>query len=213
MKKIIEKRNYIILFIIFFLIFWIFNIKKTHAFIKSFDLNNKTLTIIIYENVDESKIIKTINSICKKYENKVIRYKKENKLTEANKDINFANSYAVLDIINYFKIIGINKYSINEAGNISVGKRYREKKYIGAILKQKDHTLLKTINLEKESMVTVGEDDLVTAICKDNVDAYALANYLFSIEFEKVKQENSHKCAIYYNKDGNKYENKEIKNK
>lgn len=213
MKLLIEKRNYILLILIIILIFWIFSIKKNQPFIKSFDLNDKEITIIIYEKIDEDKIIKEIKSICTKYEDKTISYKKDNELSEINKEINFSNSYAVLDIIKYFKIIGINKYSINENGNISVGKRYRDKKYIGGILKKSNYTLLKTLNLENESMITVGEDDLVTVICKDNVDGYALANYLYNIDFQKVKEENNFRCLVYYNKDGNVYESKELKNK
>ena len=70
MKYLIEKRNYIIIFVIIILIFWIFinlNSKKIH--LKSFDFNGKIITIKIYEDINEGAVYKKINDIYSYFEN------------------------------------------------------------------------------------------------------------------------------------------------
>lgn len=72
LKKIIEKRNYIILFIITCLIIWIiwgmFFYKK-EPYMKTFNYYGEKITLKVYENVDHKKLTKDINNIYKKYEN------------------------------------------------------------------------------------------------------------------------------------------------
>ena len=69
MKKIIEKRNYIILFVIIVLIIWIMFFNKREIYLKSFNYFDETITYKIYNNIDKNKVTKDINDIYKKYEN------------------------------------------------------------------------------------------------------------------------------------------------
>ncbi len=64
-----DKRNYIILFIIICLIFFIIIPKKNQIYIKSFNYFDNVITYKIYDKVSSRKITSKINEIYKKYEN------------------------------------------------------------------------------------------------------------------------------------------------
>ena len=67
-KKIIDKRNYIILFIIIILIIWILFFNKKEIYIKSFNYFDKVITYKVYDKVNHKQITDDINNIYKKYE-------------------------------------------------------------------------------------------------------------------------------------------------
>ena len=72
LKKIVDKRNYIILFIIIILIIWflwalIFN--NNEAYMESFNYYGETITFKVYDKVNHKKLTNDINNIYKKYEN------------------------------------------------------------------------------------------------------------------------------------------------
>ena len=69
LKKIIDKRNYIILFIIIILIIWVLFFSKTKTYIKTFNFNGENITFKIYDKVNHKKLTKDIENIYKKYEN------------------------------------------------------------------------------------------------------------------------------------------------
>jgi hypothetical protein len=79
MKLIIDKRNYIILFVIFLLIIWIvFNLNvKKNIFIKSFKYFNEIITYEIYDTID-SHSLNDIKNIYQNYnKDDVINYGKK----------------------------------------------------------------------------------------------------------------------------------------
>lgn len=196
MKKIIEKRNYIILIIIIVLLFWIFN-NKNKTFVESFDLNDKVLTVIIYEKIDDKKVINKIEKICDKWE-------------KSKKKVNYLNSYAVKELIDYFNKTGIKKYLINEDGNISAGKRYKNDKYSVSILNPKNGDILRIVKLENESMVTVKDDNnSVSVIYKDNAEAFRICTELFNLGVDEGKKICGElKCEAFWYIDGKVYETK-----
>ena len=72
LKKIVDKRNYIILFIIIILILWIlwslfFN--KNEPYMETFNYYGETITFKVYDKVNHKKLTEDINNIYKKYEN------------------------------------------------------------------------------------------------------------------------------------------------
>ena len=78
LKKLIDKRNYIILFIIIVLIIVILGTKdRMKEYIKSFDYFDETITMKIYTDQNMKPIIKNINSIYKKYDDYYNNYYKD----------------------------------------------------------------------------------------------------------------------------------------
>ena len=69
LKKIIDKRNYIILFIIFILIIWILFFNKKEIYLESFEYYGEVITYKVYDKVNHKKLTDEINKIYKKYEN------------------------------------------------------------------------------------------------------------------------------------------------
>ena len=69
LKKIIDKRNYIILFIIFILIIWILFFNKNEIYLESFEYYGEVITYKVYDKVNHKKLTDEINKIYKKYEN------------------------------------------------------------------------------------------------------------------------------------------------
>ncbi len=69
LKKIIDKRNYIILFIIFILIIWILFFNKKEIYLESFEYYGEVITYKVYDKVNYKKLTDEINKIYKKYEN------------------------------------------------------------------------------------------------------------------------------------------------
>lgn len=80
-KKIIDKRNYLILFIIVILLVWILFFNKKEIYVKSFNYFDKVITFKIYDNVNHKQVTNDINNIYKKYEN----YDFKGKLTDDEK--------------------------------------------------------------------------------------------------------------------------------
>ena len=71
LKKILDKRNYIILFIIIILIIWIIWIvffHKNEPYMETFNYYGEDITFRIYDKVDHKKLTKDIDNIYKKYE-------------------------------------------------------------------------------------------------------------------------------------------------
>lgn len=155
MKSIIDKRNYLILFVIIVLSFFIlFN--KEEIYVNSFNKDDKNITVMIYENV--GNISKDLKKIIDNSKNDVIAY----------------------DIKNYLKSKNIHKYLINEDGDITAGKRYGKYKYKISINDPHDGKVLKIVSLENESMVTykddynctciIGKDIVKISNIKNNID-------------------------------------------
>lgn len=71
LKRIVEKRNYIILFIIIILIIWIvWNafLNKKEPYIETFNYYGEEITFKVYDKVDHKKLTEDINNIYEKYE-------------------------------------------------------------------------------------------------------------------------------------------------
>ncbi len=71
LKKILDKRNYIILFIIIILIIWIIWIvffHKNEPYMETFNYYGEDITFRVYDKVDHKKLTKDIDNIYKKYE-------------------------------------------------------------------------------------------------------------------------------------------------
>lgn len=71
LKKIVEKRNYIILFIIIVLVIWVVwsvFFHKNEPYVESFNYYGETITYKVYDKVDHKKLTEDINNIYKKYE-------------------------------------------------------------------------------------------------------------------------------------------------
>ncbi len=71
LKKIVDKRNYIILFVIIILIIWVMwslFFGKNKPYIESFNYYGETITFMVYDDVDHKKLTDEINNIYKKYE-------------------------------------------------------------------------------------------------------------------------------------------------
>ena len=209
LKKIIDKRNYIILGIIIILLIFIFiNNNQSKEYIKTFNYFDETLTIKIYSNKNGDKIFKNIDNIYKKYQKyyqnpnnsndkeliKMLKYGKklydesngliditagalikqiendenidfktnidqldfDNPKTLNNLDIELiVGSYASQKVSEYLEKNNINKYIINEDGNIIAGKRYGKEKYIVSI-NNSDGKIIDFAYLENKSMATKG---------------------------------------------------------
>ena len=70
-KKIVDKRNYIILFVIIILIIlilWSLFFEKNKPYIESFNYYGETITFMVYDKVDYKKLSNEINNIYKKYD-------------------------------------------------------------------------------------------------------------------------------------------------
>lgn len=71
LKKILDKRNYIIVFIIVILLVWLiwlslFN--KREPYVASFTFNGETITFTVYDEVDHDQLTEVIESIYAKFE-------------------------------------------------------------------------------------------------------------------------------------------------
>ena len=278
MKFIIEKRNYIILItiiiIILGLVFLNFDNKPD---VKTFDFENKKITIIVYDKIDKNKVHSKINKILNYYTNydkklnkelntnmksfleygKIVYYKtdgyvditsgdlldnlknnkeynfvsninniivdKNNLKTKINFNIeNVISNYVVSDIVDYFRDQKIEKYIINENGNIAAGSKYDTSKYTISI-NDSSNKILQVVYLEKESLVTLKKSnkvesyninpktskkedlyDFVSVISKDNLTANMVASTLYFLNIEDGKKfAEKYNCAALWYTDGN----------
>jgi len=168
LKKIIDKRNYIILFVIIILIiFIIININtKVKEHMKSFYYFNETITIKIYSSKNIDTIFKEIENIYKKY-NKY--YKNPN--NNDNKEL--------IEILKYGKKLyketnGIIDITTDELiKNTKKDKEYKFKTTINN-LNFKDKTTLKNINLDSiiGSYATTKVEDYLK---KENINQYIIS--------------------------------------
>ena len=72
LKKIIDKRNYIIFFIIIVLIIWVvwsLFFHKREPYVETFNYYGEEITFKVYDKVNHNKLTNDINNIYKKYEN------------------------------------------------------------------------------------------------------------------------------------------------
>lgn len=252
-KKIVDNRNYIILFIIILLIILIIVNKKETQKTKAFNYFNEDIVINLYTNKDTNKVFDQIDKIYKRYNQCYQKsdnnldckdllkygkniYKKTNglvditsaKLLEAKeegkeydftttidkinlndkktlKNINtesIIGAFATKKIENYLKKQKINKYIINEDGNIITGKHYNNKKYKVSLM-DKGGNLIKIISLENEALAVKGntqkfkpyminpktnekiKNDNIVAVITDDINkanTYANVLYLMSKE-------------------------------
>lgn len=185
MKYIVEKRNYIIFFIIIVLIVRLMSMVKSRSvYVKSYSYGDEIITINIYNHIDEKKVNKDLKKIYASYEkNKILGYLTTDKVLE------------------YFKTKKIDKYIINEGGNITVGKRYSRNKYKISIINPDNNKILKIVNLENESMATINNNyDVLTVISDDNIKANEIKEKISDVtitEGKKIAKENSVEAFWY----------------
>lgn len=71
LKKILDKRNYIIVFIIVILLVWLIWLSlfyKNEPYVESFTFNGETITFTVYDEVDHDQLTEVIESIYAKFE-------------------------------------------------------------------------------------------------------------------------------------------------
>ncbi len=276
-KKIVDKRNYIILAIIIILIVFILvnHSNKVKEHIKSFHFFNEDLTIKIYSNNNVDHIFDKVNNIYKKYhkyyqspsyinETELLDlieygkglYEKTNGLIditagklitsiEENEEYDFHTSIKnldfskkeTLDVISFDSIIGsyatnivkkyleengVDKYIINEDGNIIAGNHYNNDKYKVSITDASGN-LVEIVYLKGKAMATKGntttfkpymvnpltsskmkENKLVSVISDDLNEANKIANalYLMSIKEGKNFVKKYDAEVLWYTNDG-----------
>lgn len=167
-KKIIDKRNYIILFIIIILIiFIIFNMtNKVKEHMKSFYYFNETITIKIYSSKNMDNIFNQIDKIYKKY-------------NKYYKNPNNKNDKELIEILNYGKKVyketnGLIDITANKLiKNIEEDKTYNFKTTINE-LDFKDKSTLKNINIDMiiGSFTTKKVEDYLK---KENIKEYIIS--------------------------------------
>ena len=181
-KKIIDKRNYIILLVILFLIIWILFFSKNKAYIESFNYEDEVITFSVYDKVNHKKLTADINNIYKEdvdFDDLKDIAKKMDTDYESIKV-----SYVTDMVLDYFKENGIEKYIINESGNIIAGKHYNNEKYKVSISNPTTDEVIGIAILENKAMVTKNDGlyDSVVVICDDNLMAKILVNRLQSLD-------------------------------
>ncbi len=219
MKKIVEKRNYIILGIIIVLVillFWL-NLNKDKLFIKSFNFFDEVITLEFYGKRDA---LSDVSDILKKYQGyydgdfdkgslKMIAYGKDiyddgfKNILADNININEVSTYKNMNlkyiagpfsaymISSYFKDNNISNYLINENGNVIAG---RDKNYSVSI-SDNEGNVLGIVYLKDKCMVTKYINDrLIVVIADDILKAnkmgYILSNMSISSSFEYLKDTN-----------------------
>lgn len=180
--------------------FWIlFSKNNDKAFVKSFNYNSKTITIIIYDKIDQKKVYKKINGIYKNYsydklKSEIDLFLKDNDIPLDDSVDDLASSYLTKKVIDYFKGEKIEKYIINENGNITAGKRYSDKKYMISLNIPDENNLIKVINLENEALAIYNSKNMsdtyenVVIISDDNFLSSVLVYYLQSLNIEDGKR-------------------------
>ncbi len=156
LKKIIDKRNYIILFIIIILIiFIIFNLStKVKEQMKSFYYFNETITIKIYSSKNMDKTFEEIDNIYKKY-NKFYK----NPSNNTNKEL--------IEILKYGK-----KLYKETNGLIDI----TADELIKNIEEDKEYTFKTTINnlnfKDKQTLNNINIDTIIGSYATQKVEEY-----------------------------------------
>ena len=162
-KKILDKRNYIILFIIIILIIWILFSGKKEYYIKTFNYFDETITISIYDEVDYKKTTKDINNIYKNYNinlDSINKYEKS--LIEYCIDI-YKKSNGYIDITNG-KLIE----------NLKEEKEYNFKTKIDDI-KIKNNKLVKKIDFNFDSIIgSFVTKEVINYLEENNIKKYII---------------------------------------
>lgn len=156
LKKIIDKRNYIILFIIIILIiFIIFNLStKVKEHMKSFYYFSETITIKIYSSKNMDKTFKEIDNIYKKYD-------------EYYKNLNNNDNKELIEILKYGK-----KLYKETNGLIDI----TTKELIKSIEEDKDYNFKTTINdlnfKDKSTLKNINLDSIIGSYATKKVEDY-----------------------------------------
>ena len=162
-KKILDKRNYIILFIIIILIIWILFSGKKEYYIKTFNYFDETITISIYDEIDYKKTTKNINNIYKKYNinlDSINKYEKS--LIEYGIDI-YKKSNGYIDITSG-KLIE----------NLKEEKEYNFKTKIDDI-KIKNNKLVKKIDFNFDSIIgSFVTKEVINYLEENNIKKYII---------------------------------------
>lgn len=156
LKKIIDKRNYIILFIIIILIiFIIFNLStKVKEHMKSFYYFSETITIKIYSSKNMDKTFKEIDNIYKKY-------------NEYYKNPNNNDNKELIEILKYGK-----KLYKETNGLIDI----TTKELIKSIESDKDYNFKTTINdlnfKDKSTLKNINLDSIIGSYATTKIEDY-----------------------------------------
>ena len=147
LKKIVEKRNYIILFIIIVLVIWVvwsLFFHKNEPYVETFNYYGEEITFKVYDKVDHKKLTEDINNIYKKYEN-------ANELSgKVNEDEKSLIEYGK---IVYYKTDGYVDITSGELINkIKADKEYKFKTDIERI-EVKDNKLVNNIDFNFDSII------------------------------------------------------------
>lgn len=219
MKFIIDKRNYIILFIIILLLIWIFSFKD-EAYVKSFNFNGINITYVIYDKVNSGKISKNINEIYEIYKKKSLD-KKESECIFNQSDGYFEGTekymacFSTDEVLKYFKYIGVSKYMVNIDGDVILGNKYSNDKYSVSIHDPGDNSILKILYFSNKALSSTDyfddlkslkgnrkDYDMVSILCDDILTSNVLSNYLYYLSIEEGKEVLSkNKCdGLWYKK-------------
>lgn len=147
LKKIIDKRNYIIFFIIVVLIIWVVwsvFFHKRGPYVETFNYYGEEITFKVYDNVNHKQLTEDINNIYKKYEN-------VNKLSgEVNEDEKSLIEYGK---IVYYKTNGYVDVTKGElVKNIENGREYNFQTEIENI-KVEDDKLVNNISFDFDDVI------------------------------------------------------------
>ena len=198
MQFIIERRNYIILILIFILSFWIICLKNDRIFLKSYNFKDKTITIVIYDRVNVKNVSNEIKKIYKKYEKikDLSTLNINGELLDKADKMNVICSLSTNEITKYLIKTKIYKYIINADGNIITGKRYGNDKYNISINDVNSDKVLKIVSLENESMVTINNEkyDSLVVIGSDIINTNLVGEAIKSLSVEDGKA-----IALKYN--------------
>ena len=234
MKLIVEKRNYIILFIIIFLLIWIvFSNKK--AYVETFNFNGIPITYVIYDKVNSDEISKNIDEIYEIYRKKTLD-EKGTKYILNHTDGYFDETEKYLacfstdEVLKYFKHIGISRYMVNIDGDVILGDNYSNNKYSVSIHDPSDNSILKILYFNDKALSSITSNDkmnnlkgirkdydMVSVLCDDIVTSNVISNYIYFLsikEGKKVLSKNNceglwyQKGEIYTSENFSKYFNK-----
>lgn len=186
LKKILEKRNYIILFIIIVLFIWILFFNKREIYLKSFNYFNETITYKIYDNIDKNKVTKDINDIYKKYTN----YNKKLNQKKLNENMNSLLEYGKLLYYNTNGYIDITSGDLLK--NIKNNKKYTFTSKIDKIGKEK-------INYNFENIISAyATNDVIYYFKQNNIKKY-IVNQNGDITVGKRYNKDKYKISLLDN--------------
>ena len=219
MKKLIDKRNYIILFIIVLLIIWIFFLKN-NTYIKSFNFKDIIITYVIYDKIDSKKVSSEIKKIYKKYQNDSLSEKSRKYISDKtqghlNDTKNYLAIYSTNEVLKYFKSSSIKKYMVNVDGDVILGDRYSSHDYSVSIHDPEDNSVIKIVHFSNKALSSISyldlnddrkDYDMVSVICDDIVTSNIVSNYLYYLSIDEGKEVLSkNECDGLWYKNGKIY--------